>query len=149
MDYSIKKLAPSDISLAIQLIELWNLQDHISDIPIPNENYLSDLLSKDDFHAFAAHRGDVLIAGLTAYELPMFKEEVREMFLYEIGVAENYRQQGIAKSLIEELKKTCSGRNIKIIFVGSSNDNQAAQQLYHRTGGVREVIPWFTYTLDF
>ena len=149
MDYSVKKLSPSDISLATQLIDMWNEQDHISDIPIPKENYLADLLSKDDFHAFAAYRGDVLIAGLTAYELPMFKEEVREMFLYEIAVDENCRQQGIAKRLIEELKKTCTSKNIKIIFVGTSNDNQAAQQLYHRTGGVREDIPWFTYTLDF
>lgn len=78
----------------------------------------------------------------------MFKEEVREMFLYEIGVSENYRQRGIAGKLIGALKKTCVDTGIKIIFVGASFDNQPARQLYKTTGGEMEEIFWFTYNLD-
>jgi aminoglycoside 3-N-acetyltransferase I len=127
---------------------LWNTQDGISDIPISNYKYLNDLLSKDDFHAFVALKDKLLIGGLTAYELPMFKEDVREMFLYEIGVDENYRQKGIAKELIDSLKRTCLDKGIKIIFVGTSLDNPAARQLYKSTSGEEEVTAWFTYNLD-
>jgi aminoglycoside 3-N-acetyltransferase I len=147
MDYSIQKLSTADIALARQLIQLWNEQDHIADPPEPSDRYLTGLLSSEAFHVYAAVQEDRLIGGLTAYELPMFKEEIREMFLYEIGVHEKYQQKGIAKNLIQELKKACGQKGIKIIFVGSSMDNLAAQQLYAGTGGAREDIPWYTYEL--
>jgi aminoglycoside 3-N-acetyltransferase I len=147
MEYNIKKLSPTDIDLARQLIQLWNEQDQIEDPPVPSEPYLSNLLSTEGFHVYAAVWEGKLIGGLTAYELAMFKEEIKEMFLYEIGVHEQYQQKGIAKSLIQELKKACDQKGIKIIFVGTSMDNLAAQQLYAGTGGGREDIPWYTYEL--
>jgi aminoglycoside 3-N-acetyltransferase I len=148
MNYIIKKLSPTDLSLAKQLIILWQTEDGDLNPIIPSDSYLDDLISKDSFHVFVAMKDKHIIGGLTAYELPMFKEEVKEMFLYEIGVDENYRQQGIATKLIDTLKKTCFEKDIKVIFVGTSIDNHAAKQLYKATGGEMEEIPWFTYNLD-
>ena len=148
MNYAIKKLSSADVSLAKQLIMLWEEEDGVLNPVIPNDKYVEDLLSKDHFHVFVAMDEDVIIGGLTAYELPMFKEEINEMFLYEIGVEENYRQKGIAAKLIHSLKKTCIEKGIKIIFVGTSDDNRPAIQLYKATGGEMEEIPWFTYNLD-
>ena len=148
MNLIIKKLSSTDLLLAKQLITLWQTEDGILDPAVPGDSYLHDLLSNDSFHVFAALDGDRVIGGLTAYELSMYKEEVHEMFLYEIGVDENYRQKGIATKLIALLKKTCSEKGIKIIFVGTSFDNQPARQLYETTGGEMEEIPWFTYNLE-
>ena len=148
MDYIIKKVLPTDLQLAKQLITLWQTEDGYLNPLIPNDSYLHDLLSKDSFHFFVAMKDELVIGGLTAYELLMYKEEETEMFLYEIGVEENYRQKGIAIKLIESLKKTCVDKGIKIIFVGTSKDNQPAKQLYKTTGGEMEEIPWFTYNLD-
>ena len=147
MALEIKKLSQSEISLAKELIILWEMEDGNLNPKIPNDNYLNDLLSKNSFHVFVALENNKVVGGLTAYELEMFPKEETEMFLYEIGVHENYRQKGIAAKLIEELKKICLEKNIKIIFVGTSTDNKPAQQLYTASGGEMEEIPWFTYNL--
>lgn len=82
-----------------------------------------------------------------AYELPTFGKEVREMFLYEIGVTESHWRQGIARALIEALKQTCVERGVEVIFVGTEMDNEAAKQLYANTGGTLKVIAWYEYDL--
>ena len=91
--------------------------------------------------------GDAVVGGLTAYELPMFGKEVRELFLYEIGVTESHWRQGIARALIEALKQTCVERGVEVIFVGTEMDNEAAKQLYANTGGTLKVIAWYEYDL--
>jgi aminoglycoside 3-N-acetyltransferase I len=87
-----------------------------------------------------------LIGGLTAYEMKMFKRETTEMFLYEIEVAESYRQQGAGKALIEFLKQICREKGIVEMFVGTEKDNSAARRLYAVTGGkADEDSVWFNY----
>jgi aminoglycoside 3-N-acetyltransferase I len=147
VDYSIKKLSLTDVKLAKELIRLWQAEDGMQHSATPNVDYLADLLSRDSFHVYVALMDNVVVGGLSGYELPMFPEEVTEMFLYEIGVDEGHRKNGIASMLIDALKETCKIKGIKIIFVGTSTDNKPAIKLYKSTGGVMEEIPWFTYQL--
>ncbi len=147
MDYIVKKLSPSDISLAKQLILLFQAEFEDKYVPISNDKYLPGLLAKDTFHVFVAVKDEIVIGGLTAYELPMFNEETKEMFLYDIAVDKNHWQKGIAKELVNALKKTCADKNIKIMFVGTDTYNEAAKKLYKTTGAEMEEIVWFTYDL--
>lgn len=147
MRFEIKKLRSSDVSLAQQLIALWQRDDGIFDGKLPGNEHLSQLLSADSFHVYVALDGDAVVGGLTAYELPMFGKEVRELFLYEIGVTESHWRRGIARALIEALKETCLERGVEVIFVGTEMDNEAAKQLYTSTGGTLKVIAWFEYEL--
>ncbi|MEM1137797.1 MAG: GNAT family N-acetyltransferase [Bacteroidota bacterium] len=143
----IKKLGKNDQLLAKQLLEEWYKDDGQLNPSFPKEKYLSSLLNKEDFHAFVAVVNNLVVGGLTAYELPMFDVEANEMFLYEIGVSKAYRQKGIAKKLIEALREVCFSKEIKVIFVGTSMDNEVAKKLYETTGAEIEIIPWFTYNL--
>ena len=95
-----------------------------------------------------ALENDRVVGGLAAYEIQMLYRDETEMFLYEIGVDKDHRRKGIARSLIEQLKKTCIERCIKEIFVGTSMDNHAARRLYESTGGNVEVSPWYNYNLN-
>ena len=147
MSYIIKQLTAADITEAQQLIHNWQIEDGITDTDIPDAEYLAVLLSSDSFHAIVAMDGDLIIGGLTAYELPMFPKAIKEMFLYEISVDERYRQQGIATMLIDQLKSICAAKNIKIIFVGTETTNLPAKKLYKASGGSEEDIAWFTYEL--
>ncbi len=147
MTINIKQLAPTDTRYAQELILLWSKDDHDVEPQIPSKTYLKTQLTKGSFHVYVALDDDQVVGGLTAYELNMFDKEVTEMFLYEIGVTANYRRQGIAKKLIDALKKTCYQNNIPIIFVGTSLDNEAAKLLYETTGGDLEITPWYTYEL--
>jgi aminoglycoside 3-N-acetyltransferase I len=91
----------------------------------------------------------VVIGGLTAYELDMYKEETTEIFLYEIAVEPLYRRNGVAKELIESLKKVCVSKGIREMYVGTEKDNYPAIKLYKATGGKMEEIAWFVYDLYY
>jgi len=146
--FHYKKLEATETSLAKALI-LWFQEDDLVPQPIaPSDYYLRNLLSREDFHILVALDGDKVIGGLTAFELPMYKEEVNEIFLYEIGVDENYRQQNIATQLIEHLKKIAAKKGIPEMYVGTEMNNLPAQKLYHKTGGKFEQIAWYIYNLE-
>jgi aminoglycoside 3-N-acetyltransferase I len=148
MKREIRKLTSNDLLLVKQLVSQIQRENGVLNPIDVSDSYLKEMLSKDSFHVFAAVKDNEVAGGLTAYELPMFASEEREMFLYDIIVSEAYRQQGIGRGLIEGLKKLCADKGIKTIFVGTSMDSQAAIHLYNSTGGKREDIPWFVYHLQ-
>jgi aminoglycoside 3-N-acetyltransferase I len=71
-----------------------------------------------------------VVGGITGYELPMYLKEEKEMYLYDLAVDENYRRQGIASSLIEELKRYSKENNIKTIFVEAEEEDTGAVNFY-------------------
>jgi aminoglycoside 3-N-acetyltransferase I len=147
MQYSIKKLTKSDLQLAKQLFIFFQQDDGVKKPSLGSDKYLLELISNKTYHIFVALDGETVIGGVTAYELPMFYKQVNEMFLYEIAVKPEYRRNGIAAALIETLKDFCIKKRIKCLFVGTEKKNLAAKELYLKTGGSMEIIPWFTYGL--
>ena len=146
--FTIKRLQPTDIAQAKELIEAWQKDGFALKNPLPADDYLHRLIADGEFHVIVAMVNDKVVGGITAYELVMFDKEETEMFLYDIAVAKGHRNKSIAKELIAELKKICSEKGIKIMFVGTTPDNEAAKQLYLTTGAQREIISWFTYDLE-
>jgi aminoglycoside 3-N-acetyltransferase I len=148
IDFKIKKLAPDEVSLAGELIEMFGFDDESEHQSFSADEYVKKMLARDDFHVIVALENDQLIGGLTAYEMKMFKRETTEMFLYEIEVAETHRQKGVGKALIEFLKQICAEKEIVEMFVGTEKDNLAARKLYATTGcKADEDSVWFNYFL--
>jgi len=58
-----------------------------------------------------------------------------ELFLNEIGVIDEERRRGVARALIEELKRLGRERGCGNIWVLTDEDNAAAMGLYRSTGG--------------
>lgn len=146
MQFTLSKLGPGDTGLAKQLFWFFQEDDQIARPAIPTDDYLHDLLSKEDFHVIVALQNGALAGGLTGYELPMYKRQIREMFLYEIAVKPEFRKQGVATALIERLKQICKEKGIEEMYVGTSTPNKAAMTLYASTGGEQEPdIAWFVY----
>jgi len=149
MEFTIEKLGPGGLELAKELILFYQQDDGISYPVVPSDDYLRDLLSKEIFHILVALKDNALIGGATAYELDMYKKEVKEMFLYEIAVRPEYRGNGIGKALINGLKRICAERNIDEMYVGTTTSNRAAVKLYSSAGG--EQVPditWFVYQIE-
>ena len=144
----IKRLSPADIAQAKELIRVWQEDGFAPKKLIPGDESLYNLISSGGFHAIVAIADERIVGGLTAYELTMFDKEEKEMFLYDIAVIKGYRNEGIAKGLIEELKKVCVERGISVMFVGTTLDNDGANQLYRSTGGEAELVSWFTYNIE-
>ena len=148
MNFEIKKLVAEDIQLAKDLFLFYQVDDEVDKPLIPSDKYLREILSRDTFHVIVALNNGVVIGGLTAYELDIYKEETTEFFLYEIAVEPLYRRNGVAKELIESLKKVCVSKDIREMYVGTEQDNYPAIKLYKSTGGKFEEIAWFVYGLD-
>lgn len=146
MDVQIKKLSFEEIELAKELILMFGFTEGSRHQVFSSDEYVREMLEREDFHVIVALESGVLIGGLTAYEMKMFKRETTEMFLYEIEVAEAHRQKGVGKSLIEFLKNICVEKGIVEMFVGTEKENFPARKLYSATGGeADENSVWFNY----
>jgi ribosomal protein S18 acetylase RimI-like enzyme len=58
-----------------------------------------------------------------------------ELFLNEIGVVDEWRRRGVARALIEELKRLGRERGCVAMWVLTDEDNTAAMGLYRTSGG--------------
>jgi ribosomal protein S18 acetylase RimI-like enzyme len=73
-----------------------------------------------------------------------------ELFLNEIAVIDGARRRGMARALIEELKRVGRERGCASIWVLTDEENVAAVALYKSTGGRWDGEPqvMFEYDLD-
>src|SRR4051794_22396983 len=107
MEFTFKHLSTSDVRLLKELLNVFgtafNEEDTYGDA-IPSDHYLKSLLSKPHFITLVAINSGEVVGGLTAYVLEKFEQDRREIYIYDLAVAEKYRRKGIARSLIQELQ---------------------------------------------
>lgn len=147
MTFEIRILMSAEFELARELFTLFQIDDGIKNPTGASNDYVKNLLSRNDFHAIAAFENEKIIGGLTAYELVKYKRETSEMFLYEIVVDKNFRRGGVATKLIESLNRICAEKNIPEMFVITEEGNQPAKKLYQSTGGKFEETALYSYKI--
>ena len=101
---------------------------------IPSDDYLIGLLSKQHFIAVVAMNGEEVVGGLAAYELDKFEQDRREIYIYDLAVAQSHRRRGVATGMIGELKRIASKRNVYVIFVQADLADGPAIALYESLG---------------
>ncbi|MCH8684784.1 AAC(3)-I family aminoglycoside N-acetyltransferase [Pedomonas mirosovicensis] len=106
----------------------------------PEEAYLRDLLAKDHVIALAALMDGAVVGGLVAYELDKFERARREVYIYDLAVAEAHRRQGIATALIDHLRGIAASRGAWVIFVQADYGDDPAIALYEKLGTREEVL---------
>jgi aminoglycoside 3-N-acetyltransferase I len=106
----------------------------------PNDAYLENLLANNNFIALAAVRDNVVAGGLAAYELPKFEQERSEIYIYDLAVAEDWRRQGIATTLIRQLQDIAAARAAHVVFVQADYGDDPAISLYSRLGHREDVL---------
>ncbi|WP_076004312.1 AAC(3)-I family aminoglycoside N-acetyltransferase [Dehalogenimonas formicexedens] len=106
----------------------------------PSEAYLKNLLDKTEFIVLVAFIGEEVIGGLAAYVLEKFEQERKEIYIYDLAVAERHRRRGVAKSLITKLKSIGRATGAYIIFVQADKMDTAAIRLYESLGEGEEVL---------
>lgn len=141
-DIVVRKLDSDDLDIFAAFIR-WNADDQ-SQI-VPEKTYLVDWLSGDFNHVFVALYNGQVIGGLTAYSLPMYQKNDSELFIYEIGVDENWQQQGIATMLISLCLDYARLNNYLCSYVATEPDNIPANKLYLKTGGQHANVSWYVF----
>lgn len=144
MKYTLKQLTSSDLDLMYSLLdcfgEAFKDQDTYGENR-PDEEYLRSLLGSDSFIAIVVvDEAESVVGGLAAYELKKFEQKRSEIYIYDLAVTLNHRRQGLATSLIEELKPIAKSRGAWVIFVQADYIDEPAVNLYTKLGTREDVL---------
>jgi aminoglycoside 3-N-acetyltransferase I len=121
--------------------EAFGEPDTYGDKP-PGSAYLRRLLARDSFIALAAVKGEEVVGGLAAYDLPKFEQERSEIYIYDLAVAAAHRRQGIATGLLRQVQQIAAQRAAWVVFVQADQGDDPAIALYSKLG-VREDVLHF------
>jgi aminoglycoside 3-N-acetyltransferase I len=151
MDYAFTQLSPSDIASLKGLLTLFG--EAFGEVAtyqdaVPADTYLQSLLSKPHVIVVVATGGGGEVAGgLVAYELDKFEQDRREIYIYDLAVAESHRRRGIARRLIQTLQRIAAERKAYVIYVQADHGDTPAIRLYESLG-VREDVYHFDIPVD-
>lgn len=139
----ISRLGLSDVALLRNLNELFGEafgeREEYTEAP-PTDAYLSGLLTKEHIVVLVALLAEQVVGGLVAYELDKFERQRREIYIYDLAVAVDYRRRGIATALIGRLQEIAVRRAAWVVYVQADYGDDAAIALYEKLGAREEVM---------
>jgi aminoglycoside 3-N-acetyltransferase I len=106
----------------------------------PSDAYLEALLAKEHVIVLVALLGQEVVGGLVSYQLEKFEQARRELYIYDLAVAEVHRRQGIATALINRLREEAARRGAWVIFVQADYGDEPAIALYDKLGTREDVL---------
>jgi aminoglycoside 3-N-acetyltransferase I len=141
--FDVQLLTPVDVPLLRALNALFG--DAFSDPETysaerPTDAYLEALLGKEHVIALVALAGGQVVGGLVAYELEKFERARREIYIYDLAVAEAHRRRGIATAIIERLREIAAERGASVVFVQADYGDDPAIALYEKLGAREAVL---------
>jgi aminoglycoside 3-N-acetyltransferase I len=143
--YMLSRLTPADVphlrALNALFGEAFDDAESYGAAP-PDDAWLEALLAKDHVVALVALRGGEVVGGLVAYELDKFEQARREIYIYDLAVAEGHRRHGIATALIARLREIGAARAAWVVYVQADHGDDPAIALYEKLG-VREAVLHF------
>jgi ribosomal protein S18 acetylase RimI-like enzyme len=92
-------------------------------------------LADERHHLLLGYLDDQPAGFISAVEV-FHPDKRSELFLNEIAVIEQARRQGVARALIQELKRLGHAQRCSSVWVLTDEDNEAAMSLYRSAGGV-------------
>jgi aminoglycoside 3-N-acetyltransferase I len=135
--YTFRQLSGSDVALATLLNRLFGeaFEDSATyQGAAPDRDYLARLLGKEHVIAVVAVASEEIVGGLVAYVLDKLEQDRREVYIYDLAVAEAHRRRGIATGLIRELQRIAAERRAYVIFVQADLEDAPAIALYESLG---------------
>ena len=140
---SLRRLSPADTALlrALNAVfgEAFGDSETYGRAP-PSDAYLSGLLAKEHVIALVALAAGQVVGGLVAYELDKFERARRELYIYDLAVAEGHRRRGIATALIGHLREIAAKRDAWVLYVQADRGDAAAIALYGKLGSREDVL---------
>ena len=141
--FTVRRLGRDDIHAARRLNALFaevfeDLESYQK--ASPDDAYLSNLLGREGIIAVIAECDQEVVGGLVAYVLPKLEQERSEIYIYDLGVAESRRREGIATALIAEVQRIAAETGAWVIYVQADYGDDPAIALYDGLGTREEVM---------
>jgi ribosomal protein S18 acetylase RimI-like enzyme len=121
--------------------------EHLFDGPV-EAAAAARFLADPDHHLLVAYDDDERPVGFVSGVELTHPDKGTEMFLYELGVDEPARRQGIGRALVEALGAEARERRCYGMFVLVDDDNAAALATY-RSAGAGKASPQVMLDWDF
>jgi ribosomal protein S18 acetylase RimI-like enzyme len=121
---------------AITQVEDVQAAGHLFDEP-PREDATRRFLADERHHLLLAYSDGVPAGMITGVEMT-HPDKGTEMFLYELGVDEPFRNRGVGKALVSALTAVARERGCYGMWVITDSGNAAAGATYGHGGGVPE-----------
>jgi aminoglycoside 3-N-acetyltransferase I len=152
MAYEYRHLTSSarDVISLKQLLRVFHVafdEQDTADERIPSDDYVRSLLEKPHIIVVVALDGERVIGGLVAYQFDKFQREAREIYLYDLAVAEEHRRKGVARQLIGELTAIARERRASYVLVQADPGDDPAIRLYTSLG-TRQDVHHFDIVID-
>ena len=148
MKYQIKRLGSADLDTIKKLLQMYADAFGYRADDLPDNAYLQELLDEPDIYMLAAMGGDKVVGGVTAYALALTSKEEKELYLYDIAVAEGYRRQGIGSAVVDELRALATKDGVARIFVDAESVDVEAVSFYESIGADSTDVQHFTISMD-
>jgi aminoglycoside 3-N-acetyltransferase I len=105
-------------------------------------------LKAQDTHVLVALEGDEPVGFLLAYELLRRHGQAKMLLIYELGVREARRREGVGRRLFEELAELARERGIRRAFALTNTWNGVAVSFYRSLGGIRSADDQALFTFE-
>jgi len=122
----IDRLDPDDLERVLAAA-------HLFDEP-PTGPWTERFLGADGHHLLLARVGDIDVGFVTGVEVT-HPDKGTEMFLYELGVDDAARGQGVGQALVAALRDLAAAHGCYGMWVLTDSDNEAALRTYRGAGG--------------
>jgi GNAT superfamily N-acetyltransferase len=131
----VRRLLPGDEQLAADIVNAVKPADERDgDV---DARYMASFLADESNYLVAAYEEDGTPVGFAfGYSLPRIDRPMNMMYVYEVGVVEGRRNQGIGKAIMTEMVRICRDEGFMEMFVITGRENTPAMRLYSRSGGI-------------
>jgi aminoglycoside 3-N-acetyltransferase I len=141
----VKRLTPDDFELAIAVFSMM-ASVFRDDVDAFGADYVTRLLSRNDFCALAALEDGEPIGGLTAFILPLTRSELAELFIYDIAVQRAHQRRGIGRQLVDTVRGLAADAGIATTWVPAEDNDAGALEFYRAIGGAPAPATIFTFS---
>jgi aminoglycoside 3-N-acetyltransferase I len=124
----IRRLGPGDEQAVLDARELFD--------DTPDRAATTRFLEQNNHHLLIAHDAANRPLGFVSGVETTHPDKGTEMFLYELGVAEDSRRRGIGSALVAALAALARDRGCYGMWTGTEDDNVAALATYARAKAV-------------
>jgi aminoglycoside 3-N-acetyltransferase I len=143
--FDVRRLGPGDEVVAADTFTMMaevfgEINEQLAD------DYLQNLLGRENFWALAAFDGTEIVGGLTAHTLPMTRTASSELFIYDLAIRHDHRRQGVGSLLVSALRESAARSGISEIFVPADNEDAHALDFYRAQGATASPVTIFTFT---
>lgn len=138
--HMIRKADERDLEQLSALFDLYRqFYGRASDLPLAH-GFLQERLRAGESVIFIAQNEDGVLTGF-AQLYPTFSSvsASRAWILNDLYIREDYRRQGIASLLLEQVQVFSSGSECAWVSLQTARDNVKAQELYKKHGFVEDA----------